>query len=155
MSRGRRVLVTARTPGALTAIQSKMREEIRALDKYAVRCGGGFNHRIGLYDGLLVKDNHVAAIPVRELKDYLGKVVATSRSESPARLIEVEVTTLEQLREVLKVDGIHVILLDNMDCPTMEIAVRLRDEAGRKGEMDLEASGGVTLETARPIAQEP
>ena len=59
---------------------------------------------------------------------------------------------LDQLQEVLKVDGVDVILLDNMDCPTMEQAVRLRDAAGRKGQVELEASGGVTLETVRPIA---
>ena len=125
---------------------------LRLLDKYAVRCGGGFNHRIGLYDGLLVKDNHVAAIPVRELRDYMAKVVGQCRSEDPSRLVEVEVDRLDQLQEVLKVDGVHVILLDNMDCPTMERAVQLRDAAGRRGQVELEASGGVTLETVRSIA---
>ncbi len=125
---------------------------MRALDKYAVRAGGGFNHRIGLYDGLLVKDNHLTPVSTRELGSFLSQVVSKSRSEDPNRFIEVEVTSLEQLREVLKVDGIHVILLDNMDCPNMESAVQLRDTAGRKGVIDLEASGGVTLETVRPIA---
>jgi len=125
---------------------------MRLLDKYAVRCGGGFNHRIGLYDGLLVKDNHLADIPLRELRDYLSKVVAQCRAEDPARLIEIEVDRLEQLQEVLKVDGLHVVLLDNMDCPTMERAVEMRDAAGRKGQIELEASGGVTLETVRSIA---
>jgi nicotinate-nucleotide pyrophosphorylase (carboxylating) len=125
---------------------------LRLLDKYAVRCGGGFNHRIGLFDGLLVKDNHLAEIPVRELRDYLSKVVAQCRSEDPSRLIEIEVDRLEQLQEVLKVDGVHVALLDNMDCPTMERAVEMRDASGRKGQTELEASGGVTLETVRSIA---
>jgi len=125
---------------------------MRLLDKYAVRCGGGFNHRVGLYDGLLIKDNHIAAVPLRELADYLSKVVATSRAEDASRLVEVEVDRLDQMREVLKVDGIQVILLDNMDCPAMEQAVQLRDRAGRKGQVELEASGGVTLETARSIA---
>jgi nicotinate-nucleotide pyrophosphorylase (carboxylating) len=125
----------------------------RALDKYAVVAGGGFNHRIGLYDGLLVKDNHLAHVPVRDIAGYLTPVVNQCRSEDASRLVEVEVDSLEQLREVLKVDGIHVILLDNMDCPTMEQAVHLRDVAGRKGKVDLEASGGVTLETVRSIAQ--
>ena len=60
--------------------------------------------------------------------------------------------SLEQLREVLKVEGVHVILLDNMDCPKMQEAVQLRDRAGRKGQVELEASGGVTLETVRSIA---
>src|SRR5829696_8783318 len=65
----------------------------RALDKYAVRCGGGWDHRIGLYDGLLVKDNHVAAMPVRDLSAFLAGIVARSRAEAPRRLLEVEVDT--------------------------------------------------------------
>ena len=124
----------------------------RVLDKYAVRAGGGMNHRMGLYDGLLVKDNHVAAIPVKELAASLSKTVAGSLAEDSNRLVEIEVDTLEQLREVLKVDGVGVILLDNMDCPKMEQAVELRNKAGKKGIVELEASGGVTLETVRQIA---
>ncbi|MGB7156804.1 MAG: carboxylating nicotinate-nucleotide diphosphorylase [Tepidisphaeraceae bacterium] len=140
----------------------------RALEKYAVRAGGGFNHRIGLYDGLLIKDNHLASIPPRELSTFLSRIVSQSRAEAPSRLVEVEVDTLDQLREVLAVDGIDVILLDNMDCPRMAEAVQLRDvslstssgqahstssgQASRKGKVELEASGGVTLETVRPIA---
>ena len=122
----------------------------RALDKYAVRCGGGFNHRIGLFDGLLVKDNHVAAVPLRELSVHLASIVARSRAEDAKRLVEVEVDTLEQLGEVLKVDGIDVILLDNMDCPRMQSAVEMRDRSNKK--VELEASGGVTIETVRSIA---
>jgi nicotinate-nucleotide pyrophosphorylase (carboxylating) len=122
----------------------------RALDKYAVRAGGGFNHRVGLYDGLLVKDNHLHAVPVKDLVSFLAPIVARSRSEDAKRLIEVEVDTLEQLREVLKVDGVDVILLDNMDCPKMQQAVELRDKSARK--VEVEASGGVTLEMVRPIA---
>jgi nicotinate-nucleotide pyrophosphorylase (carboxylating) len=124
----------------------------RALDKYAVLCGGGQNHRIGLYDGLLVKDNHLARVPIREIAGYLSGLVARSRAEQSDRFIEVEVDTLDQLREVLKVDGVDVILLDNMDCPRMQSAVELRDSAGKKGKVQLEASGGVTLETVRSIA---
>jgi nicotinate-nucleotide pyrophosphorylase (carboxylating) len=123
----------------------------RALDKYAVRAGGGYNHRIGLYDGLLIKDNHVAAIPARQLVARLQPMIDACREESPDRLVEVEVDTLEQLREVLKLDGVDVILLDNMDCPKMEQAVELRNKA--QSLVDLEASGGVTLETVRSIAQ--
>jgi nicotinate-nucleotide pyrophosphorylase (carboxylating) len=124
----------------------------RALDKYAVLCGGGHNHRIGLYDGLLIKDNHLADIPLREFVPQLTKIVSQSRSEDATRLVEIEVDTLEQLREVLRVDGVQVVLLDNMDCPTMEQAVALRDAAGKRGTIELEASGGVTLETVRSIA---
>ncbi|HZL34545.1 MAG TPA: carboxylating nicotinate-nucleotide diphosphorylase [Tepidisphaeraceae bacterium] len=125
----------------------------RLLDKYAVRAGGGHNYRMGLYDGLLVKDNHLAAIPARELQSRLSQVVARCRAEDASRLIEIEVDTLDQLREVLKVEGADVILLDNMDCPRMEMAVDLRNKSGKKGIIELEASGGVTLETIRSIAQ--
>ena len=125
---------------------------LRALDKYAVRCGGGFNHRTGLYDGLLVKDNHLGGVPLKELSTFLSGIVARSRAESATRVVEVEVDTLDQLRETLKVDGIDVILLDNMDCPRMQQAVELRDRSGRRGKVELEASGGVTLETVRSIA---
>jgi len=125
---------------------------LRALDKYAVRCGGGHNHRMGLYDGLLLKDNHIAGISAKELAAFVGQAVARSRGEDRDRFIEVEVESLEQLREVLKLDGVNVILLDNMDCPKMASAVEMRDRAGKKGIVFLEASGGVTLETVRPIA---
>jgi nicotinate-nucleotide pyrophosphorylase (carboxylating) len=125
---------------------------LRLLDKYAVGCGGGRNHRMGLYDGLLIKDNHIAGISIKELAAFVGQAVSRSRAESADRLIEVEVESLEQFREVLKVDGVNVILLDNMDCPKMSSAVDLRDRAGKKGKVFLEASGGVTLETVRPIA---
>jgi nicotinate-nucleotide pyrophosphorylase (carboxylating) len=124
----------------------------RLLDKYAVRAGGGFNHRIGLFDGLLVKDNHLADLAVSELPAYLADVVNRCRAEDPSRLVEIEVDNLDQLREVLKVEGVEVILLDNMDCPKMEQAVQLRDRAGCKAKVALEASGGVTLETVRSIA---
>jgi nicotinate-nucleotide pyrophosphorylase (carboxylating) len=108
---------------------------------------------MGLFDGLLVKDNHVAAMATRDLAASLSQVVSLSRGEDASRLIEIEVDTLDQLREVLKVDGIDVILLDNMDCPKMVQAAALRDRAGRKSAVELEASGGVTLETVRSIAQ--
>ena len=124
----------------------------RLLDKYAVRAGGGENHRVGLYDGLLVKDNHLAHVPTKDLVAYLQPIVNKSRGEDASRLIEIEVDTLEQFKEVLKVDGVDVVLLDNMDCPRMEIAVDLRNKAGKKGKVALEASGGVTLETVRTIA---
>jgi nicotinate-nucleotide pyrophosphorylase (carboxylating) len=125
----------------------------RTLDKYAVRAGGGMNHRIGLFDALLVKDNHLASSPLKELASFLGHVVAQSRAEASKREIEAEVDSLDQLREVLKVDGIDVILLDNMDCPKMRLAVEARDAAGKRGKVSLEASGGVTLEMVRSIAE--
>jgi nicotinate-nucleotide pyrophosphorylase (carboxylating) len=126
----------------------------RLLEKYAVRAGGGHNHRMGLHDAVLVKDNHLAEIALKELPAYLGKVVSLSRAENAAREIEVEVENLEQLREVLKVEGIDIILLDNMDCPSMEEAVAMRKEAmvGRKSKPLFEASGGITLDTVRTVA---
>jgi nicotinate-nucleotide pyrophosphorylase (carboxylating) len=124
----------------------------RLLEKYAVRAGGGQNHRMGLHDGLLVKDNHIASIAFKELAVYLTKVAAQSRSEDASRIIEVEVENLEQLREVLKVEAIDVVLLDNMDCPSMEQAVAMRSAAGRKGKPLFEASGGITLDTVRTVA---
>lgn len=125
----------------------------RALDKYAVRAGGGHNHRAGLYDAVLIKDNHLAGTPPRDLAGRVARVVSASRAENPTRLIEVEADTLEQVREILKVEGVDVILLDNMDCPRMRSAVEMRDAAGRGGKVELEASGGVSLETVRSIAE--
>jgi nicotinate-nucleotide pyrophosphorylase (carboxylating) len=124
----------------------------RALDKYAVKAGGGVNHRLGLFDGVLIKDNHLAGVAMKDIASFLSGVVARSRAEDSKRFIEVEVDSLEQLREVLKVDGLDAILLDNMDCPKMEQAVEMRNRSNRKGKTALEASGGVTLDTVRAIA---
>lgn len=125
---------------------------LRILEKYAVRSGGGHNHRLGLFDGLLIKDNHIAGVSVKDLAAHLAQAVAASRAEAPDRFVEIEVESLEQLREVLKLDGDFVVLLDNMDCPKMQTAVELRDRSGKMEKILLEASGGVTLETVRSIA---
>jgi len=125
---------------------------MRALAKYAVRCGGGFSHRIGLYDAVLIKDNNIASVSMKDLPAFLASVVSRSRSQNSARTIEVEVDHLDQFREVIKVDGVDIVLLDNMDCPRMQNAVEIRNAAGKKGKLALEASGGVTLETVRSIA---
>ena len=124
----------------------------RALDKYAVAVGGAVNHRTGLFDMLLIKDNHIAGVAAHDLSTALEKIVSAARREPMKRLIEVEVDTLEQLAEVLKVDGIDYVLLDNMDCPTMAQAVAMRNAAGKQNCVQLEASGGVSLETVRSIA---
>ena len=117
----------------------------RALQKYAVRCGGGVNHRFSLSDMAMVKDNHVVAA---------GGVVPAYRAVReayPDLPVEVEVTDLDQLRELLEA-GCEQILLDNMDTATMAEAVRLVERAGAAGRATLEASGGLTLERAREVA---
>lgn len=123
----------------------------RALDKYAVSVGGGTNHRTGLFDMILVKDNHIAALSGNDWASRLRARISEGRRKHPEIPVEVEVCDLDQLRHVLLIDGVDLILLDNMDCPTMERAVALRNESGRK-QIQLEASGGVTLETVRNIA---
>ncbi len=124
----------------------------RELDKYAVRCGGGVNHRRGLYDAILIKDNHLSAIPLEQLAAELGAMLAR-RPKSGVSFVEVEVDRLEQLREVLHVPGIDVILLDNFSVADMRRAVRMREAAGQKPTVQLEASGGVTLASVAGIAE--
>ena len=123
----------------------------RELERYAVRCGGGTNHRSGLFDAVLIKDNHLAGTPPRRLADVLRAMVARARARSPApAFIEVEVDDLRQLDAVLRVEGIDVVLLDNFPIDALREAVRLRNT--RAPHVALEASGGVTLETIGPIA---
>ncbi|NRB74824.1 MAG: carboxylating nicotinate-nucleotide diphosphorylase [Verrucomicrobiales bacterium] len=120
----------------------------RALEKAAVAHGGATNHRIGLYDAVMVKDNHLAAnlAPVN-----LAERVAELRSEKPDLKIEVEADRLDQVEAFLSIAGIDVILLDNMSNEELSRAVAMRDEAGVA--IKLEASGGVNLETIRGIAE--
>ncbi|HEY0007366.1 MAG TPA: carboxylating nicotinate-nucleotide diphosphorylase [Tepidisphaeraceae bacterium] len=148
----RQFVEAVRGTGALIIDTRKTAPGYRALDKYAVLCGGGVNHRIGLYDMILIKDNHVAALPERELQSALQAMVERSRREDPSRKIEVEVDTLEQLSQVLRVDGIDYVLLDNMDCATLRQAVALRNAAGKRASLQLEASGGINLHTVRDVA---
>jgi nicotinate-nucleotide pyrophosphorylase (carboxylating) len=115
---------------------------LRIAQKYAVRAGGGQNHRIGLYDGILIKENHIAAAG-----GVRAALEAGLREASPGVFVQVEVETLDQLREALAC-GARLVLLDNFDLPKMREAVKL---AGDRAE--LEASGGVTLRTVRPIAE--
>lgn len=115
---------------------------LRALEKYAVRCGGGQNHRLGLDDGILVKDNHI------RLAGGMSDTVARLRAASPGSLpVQVEAETLEDVREALAA-GVDALLLDNMTIAELEEAVDL--VAGR---VRLEASGGVSLATVRAVAQ--
>jgi nicotinate-nucleotide pyrophosphorylase (carboxylating) len=125
----------------------------RDLEKYAVRAGGGWNHRRGLYDAVLVKDNHLSAAagaggdPIAAMQQALDRVRGKL---GPDGFIEVEVDTLEQLAQALKLAP-DVILLDNMTCDELRRAVAMRDEAGKS--VALEASGGVTLETVASVAE--
>jgi nicotinate-nucleotide pyrophosphorylase (carboxylating) len=119
---------------------------LRALEKYAVRTGGGFNHRYGLYDAIMLKDNHLALLAARGVT--LGEAVARARAAAgPMVRIEVEVETVEQARVVAEA-GAELILLDNMRPALLREAVRA--VAGRA---QLEASGGITLETLRAVAE--
>jgi nicotinate-nucleotide pyrophosphorylase (carboxylating) len=117
---------------------------LRALEKAAVVAGGGVNHRFGLYDMVMVKDNHLAAGTTPE---QLQAAIRTFRAENPGRRVEVEADTLDQVRRFLTFTGVDVILLDNMACAQMAEAVALG--AGR---VQFEASGGVSLATAADIA---
>jgi nicotinate-nucleotide pyrophosphorylase (carboxylating) len=122
----------------------------RRLEKYAVRCGGGKNHRMGLNDGVMFKDNHLAALAGAK-PDAISDAVREARAETPADLtIEVEVETLEQLDQALAARP-DMILLDNMDLDNLAEAVRRRNQIAPR--VRLEASGGVTLTTVRAIAE--
>jgi nicotinate-nucleotide pyrophosphorylase (carboxylating) len=115
---------------------------LRALEKYAVRCGGGFNHRFGLDDAMLIKDNHIA------LAGGVRAVLKRARAVAGHLVkIEIEVDTLDQLREVLDSGLADAVLLDNMDPPTLAAAVGLIG-----GRLVTEASGGITHASAAAIA---
>ena len=124
----------------------------RSLEKYAVCCGGGCNHRMGLYDGVLIKDNHLAEFG-NDLQNRLLILVKQAHAFEGIHFIEVEVDSLGQLQQVLTVPGIDIVLLDNMDEACMREAVALRDQAGGvQGEPLLEASGGITLANVATVA---
>jgi nicotinate-nucleotide pyrophosphorylase (carboxylating) len=116
---------------------------LRALEKYAVRCGGGFNHRFGLDDAMLIKDNHIA------VAGGIRAVLERARASAGHLVkIEIEVDTLDQLREVIAVGLTDAALLDNMDAATLRQAVEMVG-----GRFPLEASGGITLESIAEIAK--
>ncbi|MAT14368.1 MAG: nicotinate-nucleotide diphosphorylase (carboxylating) [Planctomyces sp.] len=122
----------------------------RQLQKYAVRAGGGTNHRMGLYDGILIKDNHLAGWK-EETGSTIALAIQEARRESPLPVpVEVEVDTLDQLQDALEAKPEYV-LLDNMTLEQMRNAVTMRNDLSEGTK--LEASGGVTLETVRGIAE--
>jgi nicotinate-nucleotide pyrophosphorylase (carboxylating) len=118
---------------------------LRALEKAAVVAGGGMNHRFGLFDMILVKDNHLAALPDF---GHLSRAILAAKQRNPAMQVEVEAENLEQVRSLLQIEGIDVILLDNMETAEMREAISL----GRNHNVKFEASGGVNLRTVRRIA---
>jgi len=127
--------------GARISDTRKTMPGMRLLDKYAVSMGGGVNHRLGLFDAVLIKDNHIAAIGGVE-----SAVKAARERVGPGVMVEVEVETLQQLEVVLGTEADRV-LLDNMNVETLRVAVEMT-----AGHMVTEASGGVTLDNVRSIA---
>jgi nicotinate-nucleotide pyrophosphorylase (carboxylating) len=120
---------------------------LRGLEKAAVLAGGARNHRLGLYDAILIKENHIA------LAGSLAKAVHGARSAYPDLAVEVECRNLDEVSYALGT-GADLLLLDNMDTDTLREAVRLRDENSAPGKgPSLEASGGVDLDTVRGIAE--
>jgi nicotinate-nucleotide pyrophosphorylase (carboxylating) len=115
---------------------------LRALEKSAVKAGGGQNHRMGLYDCVMVKDNHLLAKP------ELQEAIFSARRIHPKIMIELEADSIDQAREFVNLDGVDVILLDNMSPDQLRACVSLR----RSG-LKFEASGGVSLKTVRQIAE--
>ena len=118
---------------------------LRALEKAAVVAGGGTNHRFGLFDAILVKDNHLVA---EQDLEKLAAAIRQARAQNREMKIEVEADNLEQVRALVQMDGVDVILLDNMETTEMREAIAL----GRKQGVKFEASGGINLRTVRRIA---
>jgi len=139
--------LTARYVDMLAGTKARMLDTrktlpgLRQLEKYAVRMGGGENHRFGLYDVILIKDNHIAAV------GGIAKAVQRAKKAGHLLKIEVETRTLDEVREALQAD-VDVIMLDNMSCEMMREAVAMID-----GSVPVEASGNVTLDTVRRIAE--
>lgn len=126
---------------------------LRILEKYAVRCGGGANHRMGLWDQILVKDNHWAILnsSARENAD-IEAVIKTIKNNKPKKmLLEVEVKNLTEFRQALTAFP-DIIMLDNMPLPEIKEAVKLRNEKSKRHCPQLEISGGINIHNARGIA---
>jgi len=125
---------------------------LRLLEKYAVRCGGGVNHRLGLYDQILVKDNHLAIMCARCGEENLAAELTRLRKDTaPEILVEVEAGTLREVKAAAE-GGVDIIMLDNMTVDAMREAVELVKSRGGRPPI-LEASGGVNLDTVAVIAR--
>lgn len=138
----RRFVEAVAGTGAQILDTRKTTPGLRALEKAAVKAGGGRNHRMGLFDAVMVKDNHLLAHP------SLAAAIREIRQKYPELLIEVEADSIEQVREFVQLEAINVILLDNMTPKEIRSCVAL----GRPG-LKFEASGGVSLTTVRAIAE--
>lgn len=141
----RRFVEAVRGTKAVILDTRKTTPGLRVLEKAAVAAGGARNHRIGLHDMFMVKDNHLAAGLNLE---NLQHMIATARAANPGIRVELEADTLEQAKGFFRLQGVDVILLDNMSHEDMREAVRLCPE-----KVQLEASGGVNLQTVRQIAE--
>jgi nicotinate-nucleotide pyrophosphorylase (carboxylating) len=126
----------------------------RQLEKYAVRCGGGHNHRMGLHDGVLIKDNHLAHLG-ENFQPKLRKIIEKARQAKNAKFVAVEVDHVDnQLNYVLEISGIDIVLLDNMGQWQLKHAVDMRNDMCGPGRKPLlEASGNITLNNVSAIAQ--
>ncbi len=126
----------------------------RVLEKYAVVCGGGYNHRLGLYDGILIKDNHLAQLG-RNFQPKLKEIIEKAKEKKNIKFIAVEVDHVDdQLNYVLEIPGIDIVLLDNMGQWQLKHAVEMRDAmCGKHKKPLLEASGNITLSNVSAIAQ--
>jgi nicotinate-nucleotide pyrophosphorylase (carboxylating) len=132
--------------GATILDTRKTTPGLRRLEKAAVAAGGGINHRLGLYDAILIKENHIAAA------GGLAKAVHAARTAQPEMAIEVEVRNLDEAAYALGM-GVDRLLLDNMSPGAMREAVALRDKETGESAVSLEASGGITLENVREVAE--
>lgn len=141
----RRCVAAVREFGTQILDTRKTNPGLRVFDKYSVLCGGGFNHRFGLYDRILMKDNHRRLWAGND-PDRLDLAVSEARRRFPGLIVEVEVENLAELRSVLRARP-EWVLLDNMSCPEMSECVGLA-----RGIARTEASGGITLENIREVA---
>lgn len=147
-----RRFVEAAGPSVKVCGTRKTTPGLRWLEKYAIRCGGGSTHRMGLDDALLYKDNHLAALDPGAWSRRLAEAIAAGRAAGPLRFAEVEVDRIEQLDALLALPAgtVDLVLLDNMAPPVLAEAVARRDRAGSS--IALEASGGITLGTIAAVA---
>lgn len=150
---------TSRYVAAIGASQARIVDTrkttpgLRQLEKYAVRCGGGHSHRMGLFDAVLIKDNHLVGLSPEQAAKKVAIAAADAREKFEVGFVEVEVDTLEQLAAMLELDEgvLDIILLDNMQPDEIARAVEMRNERGPRPL--LEASGGVELEGLGKVAE--